>query len=549
MRKKAKEKKLAVEYSLKRLNFSRNGPQVQTMRNLLPERRPDTMMMAFFLTAAWTAQGFTLHPTTTTTTLRSSTLETPPRVYDPCASVYDCMPPGPGEPKGGALMAPTVNEFPTTVVGVGVIGCGRIGKVHLETLSRASGARVVIVSNPTIDKAQDAAALYGVPEYTASADEVIEHPEVEAVWICSPSSFHAEQIRRCAELGKHVFCEKPIAMNLNETISAIRSMEREGLKLMTALQRRFDPSYQRVKSGILRGEIGDPILVKLCSRDPAPPPASYVKGGGGIFKDMAIHDLDLARFLMASEPTEILASGITAVSPEIRDFEGPEKFDTATIVVKFANDREAIIDVCRQAPYGYDQRAEVLGTDGCLVTNNMFPNTASLYTREKYGHADHPYDFFMSRYREAYAAETRAFIECLVYDRPAPITGQDGLIALIMAEAAGVSAAEKRWVSFAEVIGDDDMVPKEGPWMRRARALLGKEIASRADVAAAYGIIDSEQDGIISPINIKEALHRLGEYPSDKEIQHLISVADVDHDGQLSLQDFEDLFCAFLSRQ
>jgi len=204
--------------------------------------------------------------------------------------------------------------------------------------------------------------------------------------------------------------------------------------------------------------------------------------------------------------------------------------------------------VCRQAPYGYDQRCEVLGTEGCLATNNVFPNTASLYTRDVYGHADHPFNFFMSRYREAYAAETRAFIECLVYDRPAPITGQDGLIALIMAEAAGLSAEEKRWVSFAEVI-QGPAVPQEGPWMRRARALLGKEVATKADISAAFHLIDSEHDGVISRANIKEALNRLGEYPSEKEINSLITAADLDQDGRLDLQDFEDLFCAFLRSQ
>ena len=462
-------------------------------------------------------------------------------IYDPCASVYGCASPGPGESRGQLLDAQT----PATVVGVGLIGCGRIGRVHLETLSRASGARVVIVSNPTLEKAKAAADEFGVPEYTASASEVINHPDVEAVWICSPSAFHAEQIKECADCGKHAFCEKPIAMNLNETIGAIRCMEREGLKLMTALQRRFDPSYQRVKAGILRGEIGDPIMVKLCSRDPAPPPASYVKGGGGIFKDMAIHDLDLARFLMASEPIEILASGMNCVSPDIADFDGPEKYDTASVIIKFANGREAMIDVCRQAPYGYDQRCEVLGTDGVLATNNLFPNTATLYTRDKYGHADHPYDFFMSRYREAYAAETRAFIECLVYDLPTPVAGQDGLIALIMAIAAGISAEEKRWVSFAEVIGGDEA--DEGPWMRRARALLGKDVATKKDIDKAFHIIDTEHDGSITRANIKDALNRLGEYPSDTEIQHLIDVADLDNDGELSRQDFEDLFCAFLA--
>lgn len=173
---------------------------------------------------------------------------------------------------------------------------------------------------------------------------------------------------------------------------------------------------------------------------------------------------------MASEPIEILASGLNCVSEEIRNLDGPEKYDTAHIIVRFANGREAMIDVCRQAPYGYDQRAEVLGTKGMLSTDNMFPTTANLYTRERVGHADHPYDFFLSRYREAYAYETRAFIRALIEDLPAPISGQDGLISLIMSIAAGVSAEEKRWVSFAEIIGGDE---HGGAWIRRVRSMLG----------------------------------------------------------------------------
>lgn len=456
--------------------------------------------------------------------------------YDPCAAVYGCEAPKAGEESGDT------NE-PATVVGVGVVGCGRIGLVHLDTLSRASGARVVIVSNPTVSKAEEAARKYGVAEWTSSAEEVIKHPDVEAVWICSPSSYHAEQINLCAAEGKHAFCEKPLATSLTETISSIRAMERAGLKLMTALQRRFDPSFQRIKTGILMGEIGEPIVVKLCSRDPAPPPASYVKGGGGIFKDMAIHDLDLSRFLMASEPIEVMASGSNCVSPEIRGFEGPEKYDTAHMIVRFANGREAIIDVCRQAPYGYDQRAEVLGTKGMLSTDNVFPTPVSLYTRERVGHADHPYDFFMSRYREAYAAETRAFVQALVEDRPVPCSGQDGLVALVLAMAAGVSAQEKRWVSFAEIIGESD--EHGGAWIRRVRSMLGKDIITKADVSQAFKLIDPENNGI-TPWELKDVLNRLGEYPSDSEISGLIDVADLDKDGKISKLDFEDLFSAYI---
>ena len=192
-------------------------------------------------------------------------------------------------------------------------------------------------------------------------------------------------------------------------------------------------------------------MVKLCSRDPAPPPPEYVKGGGGIFKDMAVHDLDMARFLMGCEPVRILATGACNIDQAIADFEGPEAFDTASVIVQFENGKDAIIDVCRQAPYGYDQRAEVLGTKAMMQTDNMYPNTARLYAADFTGNADLPYDFFMSRYKEAYKQETLAFIDALVNDKPSPCSGEDGLIALIMSIAAGISAEEQRWVKFSEV--------------------------------------------------------------------------------------------------
>jgi len=340
------------------------------------------------------------------------------------------------------------------VLGVGVIGAGRIGLVHLEALSNCDSARAVIISNPTVSKAQAAAEKYKLESFTGDADEVINHPDVEAVWICSPSSFHAEQIKACAAAGKHVFCEKPIATGLDETIEAINACNAAGVKLMTALQRRFDPNFMRVKQSIERNEVGDIVQVKLCSRDPAPPPFEYVKGGGGIFKDMAVHDLDMARFLMDSEPVEILATGSCQIDPAINVLPGPEAFDTATILMKFANGKDAMIDVCRQAPYGYDQRAEVLGKKGMIQTDNNYPNTARIYTSTFTGNADMPYDFFMSRYKEAYVQETLAFVEALVQDKPSPCSGEDGLVALVMATAAGKSAEEKRWVSFSEMAGD-----------------------------------------------------------------------------------------------
>jgi len=337
------------------------------------------------------------------------------------------------------------------MVNVGVIGAGRIGVVHLEALSGCEGATPIIISNPTVSKAEAAAKKFYVPEWTSDAMDVINHKDVEAVWICSPSSYHADQIKACAAAGKHVFCEKPIATSLEETVEAINACNEAGVKLMTGLQRRFDPNFQRVRSSIESKEVGDVITVKLCSRDPAPPPIEYVRGGGGIFCDMAVHDLDMARFLVGQEPEAILAVGSCQIDKAIEALEGAEAYDTAHVLIRFPGGVQAAIDVCRQAPYGYDQRAEVLGTKAMITTDNMYPNTARIYAKDYTGNADLPFDFFMSRYKEAYLQETKAFVDCLVKDGPVPCSGEDGLVALIMALAAGKSAAENRWVSYNEV--------------------------------------------------------------------------------------------------
>lgn len=337
-------------------------------------------------------------------------------------------------------------------VKVGVIGCGRIGIVHLGAITKAPNVKPIIVSNPTVAKAEAAASQFGVPSFTSDAMDVITNPDVDAVWICSPSSFHAEQIKACAENGKHVFCEKPLATDLAETVEAINACNEAGVKLMTGLQRRFDPNFRRVKQAIEDQEVGETIMIKLCSRDPSPPPFEYVKGGGGIFADMAVHDLDMSRFLAGSDPIDILAVGSCHIDKSIEVLGGSEKFDTASCIVRYPGGVQAMVDVCRQSSYGYDQRAEVLGNSGMIATDNVYPNTAKIYRNEFTGNADMPYDFFLSRYTEAYVTETIAFCESLVNDTPVPCTGQDGLAALIMALAADKSAEENRWVSFKEVV-------------------------------------------------------------------------------------------------
>jgi len=337
---------------------------------------------------------------------------------------------------------------------VGVIGCGRIGLVHLGAITKAPNVTPVIVSNPTVSKAEAAAKQYGVARFTGDAMDVITDPEVDAVWICSPSQYHAEQIKACAANGKHVFCEKPLATDLAETVEAINACNEAGVKLMTGLQRRFDPNFRRVKQAIETNEVGDTIMIKLCSRDPAPPPFEYVKGGGGIFADMAVHDLDMSRFLAGEDPIEILAMGSCHIDKSIEVLPGSEAFDTASCLVRYPNGVQAMIDVCRQSSYGYDQRAEVLGTKGMISTDNVYPNTAKLFKNDFTGNADMPYDFFLSRYMEAYVTETVDFCKSLVEDTPVPCTGADGMIALIMALAADKSAAENRWVPFNEIVSE-----------------------------------------------------------------------------------------------
>jgi predicted dehydrogenase len=284
--------------------------------------------------------------------------------------------------------------------------------------------------------------------------EVITDPEVDAVWICSPSQYHAEQIKACAANKKHVFCEKPIATELTETVEAINACNEAGVKLMIGLQRRFDQNFKRVREAVQKKEVGEPIMIKLTSRDPAPPPFTYVKGGGGIFADMAVHDLDMSRFLAGADPIDILAIGSCHIDKAIAELPGSEKYDTASCLVRYPNGVQAMIDVCRQSSFGYDQRAEVLGTEGMIQTDNVYPNTAKIYKPHFTGNADMPYDFFLSRYNEAYVEETIAFCESLVNDTPVPCTGEDGLVALIMAIAADKSSAENRWVSFQEIVTD-----------------------------------------------------------------------------------------------
>jgi myo-inositol 2-dehydrogenase/D-chiro-inositol 1-dehydrogenase len=333
-------------------------------------------------------------------------------------------------------------------VKVGLIGAGRIGQAHAATLTyRAPGARLTVVADVVEEAARRCAERFGIARATADYHQILEDREISAVLICSGTDTHAQIIEEAARAGKHVFCEKPIALSLPTIDRALAAVEQAGVKLCIGFNRRFDANFQRIYRAIREGEIGRPEMVHIISRDPAPPPISYIKVSGGIFLDMMIHDFDLARFLIGSEVDEVSAAGAVMVDPAIGE---AGDLDTAHVVLRFANGVIGTIENSRRAVYGYDQRAEVLGSGGAVRVENNYPNTAVISDARNV-RRDLPLNFFMERYTEAYAGEMAAFIDAVVHDRPVPVTGQDGRAPVVMALAARKSYEEHRPVRVSEV--------------------------------------------------------------------------------------------------
>ncbi|HEU0138410.1 MAG TPA: inositol 2-dehydrogenase [Bryobacteraceae bacterium] len=330
----------------------------------------------------------------------------------------------------------------------GLIGAGRIGKVHAETIAfRIPEAALTAVSDIDAEAADAVARCCGTPRVAASAAEIFADPAIDAVMICSSTNTHADLIIEAAQAGKHIFCEKPIDHSLEKIDRALDAVNRAGVKLQIGFNRRFDPNFARVRRSIATGEIGTPHLLHIVSRDPGPPPLAYIKVSGGLFLDMTIHDFDMARFLVGSEVTEVYAAAGVRVDPDIGK---AGDVDTAVIVLRFANGVIGTIDNCRQAPYGYDQRVEVLGGLGAIATENCYPNRAVISTAESV-RRDLPLNFFMERYAESFANELQAFVEAIVHDQQTPVTGLDGRVPVVMALAARKSHEEGRPVLLDEI--------------------------------------------------------------------------------------------------
>ncbi|MCX6632587.1 MAG: inositol 2-dehydrogenase [Candidatus Solibacter sp.] len=333
---------------------------------------------------------------------------------------------------------------------VGIIGAGRIGKVHAESLAfRVPESRIVAIADVNREAAQAVAARCGIATVAESSEEILANPGIEAVLICSSTNTHADLIVQAAQAGKHIFCEKPIAHNLGQIDRALAAVEAAGVKLQIGFNRRFDANFARVRQAVVSGEIGSPRMLHIISRDPGPPPLAYIRVSGGMFMDMTIHDFDMARFLIGDEVEEIYTAGGVMVDPEI-GLAGD--LDTALIVLRFRNGVIGTIDNSRQAAYGYDQRVEILGSEGKIATENCYPNEAVISTG-KMVRKDLPLNFFMDRYTESFASELRSFVAAVREDQPTAVTGIDGRIPVVMGLAARKSYDEQRPVRLEEVNG------------------------------------------------------------------------------------------------
>jgi myo-inositol 2-dehydrogenase/D-chiro-inositol 1-dehydrogenase len=340
-------------------------------------------------------------------------------------------------------------NVPMEKLKLGVIGAGRIGKVHIATLVQSvPQAEVVAVADVNLVSAQNIAGLFGIKSVYSSFMDVINDPEIDAVVICSSTDTHAQIIIDAAEAGKHIFCEKPVDLSLDIIKGALKAVDTAGVKLMVGFNRRFDPDFLKIKQMVVDGKIGEPHILKITSRDPAPPPARYSAVSGGMFMDMTIHDFDMARYIAGSEVTEVFTKAAVLVDPEIGK---AGDVDTAVIILTFANGAIGVIDNSRKAVYGYDQRVEIFGSKGMACADNNFPDNHRYYSSDGV-HGSLPLNFFMDRYIEAYANEMKIFCNAVINDLPLPVTGEDGLMSVAIALAAKKSYLENRPVKISEIL-------------------------------------------------------------------------------------------------
>ncbi len=329
---------------------------------------------------------------------------------------------------------------------IGVIGVGRIGRMHAELIAhQVPGAALSAVYDPYEPAAQFVAAALGVPA-TATVAEILAS-ELDAVAICSSSDTHVDLLIAAAEAGKAVFCEKPVSLDLAEVDRALAAIDAAAVPFQIGFNRRFDPAHASVREAVASGAVGEPHLVRISSRDPEPPPLDYVKSSGGLFLDMMIHDFDMARFVTGSEVVEVFARGALRIEPS---FAEADDIDTALVTLVHENGCLTAIDNSRRAAYGYDQRVEVLGSEGMAASLNPPAHTGTVITAAGERRPPNPH-FFLERYLPSYVLEWEAFVEAVNTGATPPVSGADARAPLVIGLAAGRSLREGRPVRVEEV--------------------------------------------------------------------------------------------------
>lgn len=328
-----------------------------------------------------------------------------------------------------------------------VLGAGRIGLVHASAITAVKSANLVAIAEPFEAAAKAASEEYGCEIRTI--EEIAASDDVDAVAICTPTDTHADLIEKFVTAGKRVFCEKPIDLSVERVKQAIATVKAADGTLMVGFNRRFDPDFVALKAALDSGSVGDVEMVTITSRDPGAPPVSYIERSGGIFRDMTVHDFDMARWLLDEEVTEVQAAGSVLVDPEIG---AAGDFDSVNVILKTSSGKQCVITNSRRASYGYDQRIEVHGSTGVASASNVHENRVTIGDAQ--GFHTKPYlNFFLERYMSAYKAEIASFAEAVECNSTPPTTGHDGLMALVLADAALRSVQEGRVVQVSEILG------------------------------------------------------------------------------------------------
>ena len=328
---------------------------------------------------------------------------------------------------------------------VGLLGAGRIGQVHASVIAAHECSTLAAISDVYAPAAEELAAKYHAQ--VRSSDEIIADDAIHAVLIATSTDTHSDLIEAATQAGKAVMCEKPVDLSLERARACLKAVSATGRPVMIGFNRRFDPSFAAIRDSLAAGQIGKAELLSVTSFDPAPPPVEYIKVSGGMFRDMMIHDFDMTNFIMGETPVSISASGACLVDPEIGR---AGDIDTAVVTLSYADGKLAVIKNSRRAAYGYDQRLELLGADGLLQAQNMLENTVVKSTGQGVISAKPTY-FFIERYMPAYKAEWAAFVAAVQEGDDMPVSLQDGVQALAMAEAAQRSFDSSKPVRLADV--------------------------------------------------------------------------------------------------